>query len=127
MYSNNVKIILQYSDFDMIQWRNVKKTKKTSAFAVTNLCTGGDWGLAIITGILQTTSMHAIKQWETTLTIQLMGDNSPYLVTNLYNAQMQLKMQQHWHIQITKKKIIICIKCSKFELVDNISSQSFYF
>lgn len=28
MYSNNVKIILQYSDFDMIQRRNVKKTKK---------------------------------------------------------------------------------------------------
>jgi type IV secretory pathway TrbD component len=50
-----------------------------SAFAVTNLCTGGDWGLAIVTGILQTTSMHAIKQWEITLTIQLMGDKSPYL------------------------------------------------
>lgn len=125
MYSNNVKIILQYSDFDMIQWRNVKKNV-LSAFAVTNLCTGGDWGLAIVTGILQTTSMHAIKRWEITLTIQLMGDNSPYLVTNLYNAQMQLKMQQHWHVQITKK-ILRCIKCSKFELVDNISSQSFYF
>lgn len=74
--------------------KKCKKNNVLSVFAVTNLCTGGDWGLAIIIGILQTTSMHAIKRWEITLTIQQMGDNSPYLVTNLYNAQMQLKMQQ---------------------------------